>query len=111
MQLGEPKAAAHQQVELQDSPVLFRGERACTLLAVHGLPRQPDRQTPGLLPENERFGYRHEIYANLREIEEQGLDAWLPGEEEKWLCPKCGKTIVFYHYRCPACRYEPDRKA
>ncbi|WP_214019586.1 DUF3795 domain-containing protein [Methanoculleus sp.] len=61
-------------------------------------------------PGNERFRYRHEIYENLREIQRQGLDAWLLGEEEKRRCPICGKTIVFYHYRCPACGHEPDRK-
>ena len=65
----------------------------------------------GSYPGNERFRYRHEVYENLHEIEEQGLDAWLLEQEERWRCPTCGKTIVFYHYRCPACGYEPDRKA
>ena len=66
---------------------------------------QEDRKSTRL------FRYRHEVYENLREIEAQGLDVWLPGEEERWRCPACGKTIVFYHYQCPACGYEPGRKA
>ena len=64
----------------------------------------------GSYPGNERFRYRHKIYENLREIEEQALDAWLPGEKAKRRRPVCGKTIVFYHYRCPAYGYEPDRR-
>ncbi|WP_243670687.1 hypothetical protein [Methanoculleus chikugoensis] len=65
----------------------------------------------GSYPGNERFRYRHKIYENLQEIEEQAPDAWLPGgEKAKRRRPVCGKTIVFYHYRCPAYGYEPGRR-
>jgi len=60
----------------------------------------------GSYPGDQRFRYRHEIYENHLEIQMQGIDAWLLRQEEKSRCPVCGKTIVFYRYRCPACGYE-----
>lgn len=45
----------------------------------------------GSYPGNKRFRYHHKIYKNLREIEEQALDAWLPGEKAKRRRPSAGR--------------------
>jgi hypothetical protein len=53
-----------------------------------------------------RERYRMSMIENLSSIKEQGIDAFLKGEEEKWRCPDCGGTICCHNGCCFDCGLE-----
>ncbi len=53
-----------------------------------------------------KFRYRHEIYDNLKNIKEYGIENWLKEQERKYKCPQCKGNLVWYEYKCESCDYE-----
>ncbi len=54
-------------------------------------------------PEDPRFNYRHEIPAMFPVMKEIGTDAYIEIQKNRWTCPSCGGTILFYHHKCNKC--------
>jgi hypothetical protein len=40
---------------------------------------------------------------NLREIKDQGIDAFLAHQKERYTCPKCKGLICVHRSRCLSC--------
>jgi len=57
-------------------------------------------------PGEARFSYRHEIYHNLKQIKEKGVENWIKEQKKRHQCPKCDGQIVWYKYACNKCGYE-----
>jgi len=47
--------------------------------------------------------YHLSMLENLRIIREQGMEALLAREAEKWRCPECGGTVSCHRLTCAAC--------
>lgn len=47
--------------------------------------------------------HRAEYLPNLQKIRKMGVQEWVKYEEERWLCPGCGKPLSWYDPECPAC--------
>jgi hypothetical protein len=50
--------------------------------------------------------YHLSMLENLRIIREQGVDALLAREAEKWRCPACGGTVSCHRLICATCGAE-----
>jgi len=50
-------------------------------------------------------GMRHhaEVLANLRRLQEIGLEAWLEQEDKRWRCPQCQAEVDWYAKTCFRC--------
>jgi ribosomal protein L37E len=58
-----------------------------------------------------RTKYHMSMIANLRQIQAQGMDAFLKDQETKWRCLKCGEHLVCCHCGlCIPCDLELLRK-
>ena len=57
-------------------------------------------------PGETRFKYRHEIYDNLRGIKEIGVENWLKEQRNRFRCPKCNGSVMWYVYKCKECEFE-----
>ncbi len=57
-----------------------------------------------------RERYHMSMLENLKFIKEQGMDAFLQKEAEKWHCPGCGGTISCHNGICFDCGIERLRK-
>lgn len=51
-----------------------------------------------------REHYGISLVGNLREIEENGLEAFLKSQEAKYKCPECGDVISVHDRKCYLCR-------
>jgi hypothetical protein len=49
------------------------------------------------------FNYRHELPENINKLRELGLKDYLTYQKQRWVCPLCGGTVTFYHYKCSEC--------
>jgi hypothetical protein len=47
--------------------------------------------------------HRDEYLPNLAKIREMGVQEWIKYEEERWLCPQCGRPISWYDAQCAGC--------
>ena len=47
--------------------------------------------------------HRDEYLPNLKKMREMGIEEWIKYEEERWLCPKCGKPVSWYDAECVEC--------
>lgn len=50
--------------------------------------------------------YRMSMVDNLEYIKQNGIEALLAREEEKWRCPECGGTICCHNGICYSCSLE-----
>jgi hypothetical protein len=50
-----------------------------------------------------RARYGVSLVGNLREIEEQGIDAFLRSQEAKFRCSACGDVVSVHDGKCYAC--------
>ena len=50
-----------------------------------------------------RNKYGMSMIANLAEIRDQGMDAFLAHQGEKYTCPKCNGLICVHRSRCLVC--------
>jgi hypothetical protein len=55
-----------------------------------------------------RTKYHMSMLANLEAIKKDGIRAFVKSEKERWTCTACGGTVDVHHYRCSACRKEPE---
>ncbi len=53
--------------------------------------------------------YRMSMVENLEYIRENGMEAFLEKEEEKWRCPECGAVICCHNGICYSCGLEKLR--
>jgi hypothetical protein len=56
----------------------------------------------------ERYGMS--MVGNLRELEENGLEAFLKKQETKYKCPECGDIISAHDGKCYVCNRVANRK-
>lgn len=47
--------------------------------------------------------YHISMLENLRYIHEQGIEAFVKHEEERWACPHCGEILSCHKKVCPHC--------
>jgi hypothetical protein len=52
-----------------------------------------------------RTKYHLSMIENLEFLKENGMDAFLEKEKEKWLCPECGGVITCHGGFCYRCGY------
>ena len=45
----------------------------------------------------------HEAASSLEQIGEQGVQAWLAGQKQRWSCPGCGAPFSWYAASCGEC--------
>jgi len=57
-----------------------------------------------------RARYRMSMIENLREIQENGMDAFLRKEAERWSCPSCGEMICCHKGLCLRCNLDVLKK-
>ncbi len=57
-----------------------------------------------------RERYRMSMVENLEYIKENGMEAFLEKEEEKWKCPECGAVICCHNGICFNCGLEQLKK-
>jgi hypothetical protein len=57
-----------------------------------------------------RTHYRMSEIDNLRRIRDEGIEAFLKAEEERWRCPKCGGVISCHNGLCFECDIDVLRK-
>ncbi len=50
-----------------------------------------------------RTRYNVDIYQNLKDIKENGIDNFVREESRRWTCPKCNGVISMHTGSCPAC--------
>ena len=50
-----------------------------------------------------RIRYSTDLIANLLEIKEHGMPAYLENEKKKWTCKRCGETISVHRGYCTIC--------
>lgn len=55
--------------------------------------------------------YHTSLIANLREIQQMGLEAWLAEEEKKWRCTECGGTVSIHDAICYDCGHRRNLQA
>jgi hypothetical protein len=48
--------------------------------------------------------YRMSMLENLATIRDQGMDALLQQQEERWICKKCGSVLCVHREACPGCK-------
>jgi hypothetical protein len=53
-----------------------------------------------------RTKYHMSMLENLAMIKNQGMNAFLAGQERKWTCPTCGSTICCHNGLCYNCQYD-----
>ncbi len=61
------------------------------------------------IDERYRERYRMSMVENLGYIIENGMEAFLEKEEEKWKCPECGAVICCHNGICYTCGLEKLR--
>ena len=54
--------------------------------------------------------YHMSMLENLNFIKENGIDAFLEKEKQKWKCPKCGGIVTCHGGMCLSCGYEKFKK-
>lgn len=57
-----------------------------------------------------RTSFRMSMIENLEDIRENGIEAFLKREEEKWRCPECGAVICCHNGICFSCGLEKLRE-
>ncbi len=59
-----------------------------------------------------RTKYGMSMIDNLEAIRSLGIRQFSKNEDERWLCPECGKTICVHASRCLSCGYQwrPDKR-
>jgi len=50
--------------------------------------------------------YHMSMIENLLFIKDEGMDAFLDKEKQKWSCPECGGIVTCHGGRCLKCGYE-----
>ena len=50
-----------------------------------------------------RAKYHMSMLENLSYIKENGMEAFLKREEERWSCPECGRIVSVHRDECPSC--------
>ena len=51
-----------------------------------------------------RTKYEMSMLENLAYIKENGVEAFVEKENERWKCPQCGGTICVHHKSCYSCK-------
>lgn len=54
--------------------------------------------------------YRMSMVANLKDIRDRGIEAFLSQEQQKWQCARCGGTICCHNGLCFHCDFEALRQ-
>lgn len=54
-----------------------------------------------------RTKYDMSMMENLRQIKEEGMEAFLAAQRAKYRCPRCGGVVCIHNGRCYEC--EPDK--
>jgi hypothetical protein len=55
------------------------------------------------LDKRHREDYGHSLIENLKQIQQNGLEAFLEKEQEKWKCATCGGTVCVHNKKCYKC--------
>ncbi|MBU1413597.1 DUF3795 domain-containing protein [Myxococcota bacterium] len=50
-----------------------------------------------------RLKYRMSMLENLRAIQDEGVDAFVASERERWVCPECGGLLCVHTPECVYC--------
>lgn len=50
-----------------------------------------------------RTKYDMSMLENLAYIRDNGMDAFLFAQTERWTCPECGSLICVHHHKCETC--------
>jgi hypothetical protein len=63
--------------------------------------------------QEEEYPYHLGVLKNLDVIRQQGLDAWLSAQDNRWRCPACGTKFAWQDEVCrkcgqPAANYKAD---
>jgi hypothetical protein len=72
------------------------------LLFCYQCPDFPCRKLNSI-DERYKTRYRMSMVANLIDIREQGMAAFLEKEKNRWLCPRCGGEICCHNGLCYRC--------
>jgi len=52
---------------------------------------------------NDRYDHHSIIFQNLNFIKENGIEAWLKSQKERWSCSECGMRFSWYDKKCSKC--------
>ena len=67
----------------------------------------PDFPCEDLMEKEARYASRYPLFEsplrNIREIREDGMEAFLKREREKWTCAVCGSPICVHDGTCSGC--------
>jgi hypothetical protein len=55
-----------------------------------------------------RIKYKTSLLGNLESIKNEGMEAFLQVEYEKWRCPDCGGTICIHRGFCLQCKIKDN---
>lgn len=61
-----------------------------------------------------RYPYHKAVHADMAQLQEIGIPAWLEEQKARWICPSCGNRYHWFARRCPTCdarvneQYWPD---
>ena len=50
-----------------------------------------------------QYPLQESVKGNLQKISEKGMEAYLRGEAERWICADCGGVICVHTGRCGSC--------
>jgi len=51
----------------------------------------------------DKHAHHSVVLKNLETIREDGAEAWLAAQAERWSCPKCGRRFTWYEEKCKNC--------
>ncbi len=67
----------------------------------------PDFPCEDVMEKENRYTTKYPLYEsvleNLRMIREQGMEAFLEREKQRWTCPDCGGTVSVHSGTCSKC--------
>jgi len=52
---------------------------------------------------HDKYIHHSSVVPNGKRIKENGLDAWLDEQKERWTCDKCGTAYTWYESECKTC--------
>ena len=52
------------------------------------------------------YPYHIEVFDNLQEVKEKGLNEWLKNQKLRWSCPSCKLEFMWYTMKCEDCGKE-----
>lgn len=55
---------------------------------------------------NDDAPHHSAVFTNLVQVKENGVEAWLASEKERWACPECGTRFYWYAEKCSKCGAE-----